>query len=39
MEIVTKCGIKLVSDNRPDHHIKSYDTSKEHIIGFGQSIT
>ncbi|WP_191560320.1 aldo/keto reductase [Metabacillus idriensis] len=32
MEIVTKCGIKLVSDNRPEHCIKSYDTSKEHIL-------
>lgn len=32
MEIVTKCGIKLVSNNRPQHSIKSYDTSKEHII-------
>ncbi len=32
MEIVTKCGIKLVSNNRPEHSIKSYDTSKEHIL-------
>lgn len=32
MEIVTKCGIKLVSNNRPQHSVKSYDTSKEHII-------
>lgn len=32
MEIVTKCGIKLVSANRPEHSIKSYDTSKEHIL-------
>jgi predicted oxidoreductase len=32
MEIVTKCGIKLVSNNRPQHSFKSYDTSKEHII-------
>ncbi|QBP40277.1 aldo/keto reductase [Paenisporosarcina antarctica] len=32
MEIVTKCGIKLVSHNRPGHSIKSYDTSKEHIL-------
>lgn len=32
MEIVTKCGIKLISPNRPDHGIKSYDTSFEHII-------
>lgn len=32
MEIVTKCGIKLVTPNRPSHKIKSYDTSKQHII-------
>jgi predicted oxidoreductase len=32
MEIVTKCGIKLVSKNRPEHRIKHYDTSKKHII-------
>ena len=32
IEIVTKCGIKLVSPNRPDHQIKSYDTSFEHIV-------
>lgn len=32
MKIVTKCGIKLVSKNRPDHSIKFYDTSKKHII-------
>jgi predicted oxidoreductase len=31
-EIVTKCDIKLVSEQRPDHRIKSYDTSAEHII-------
>ncbi len=32
IQLTTKSGIKLVSDNRPDHHIKSYDSSKEHII-------
>jgi predicted oxidoreductase len=32
IQIVTKCGIKLVSPNRPGHRIKSYDTSTEHII-------
>ncbi|MBD1380869.1 aldo/keto reductase [Metabacillus arenae] len=32
MEIVTKCGIKLVTENRPEHKVKHYDTSKEHII-------
>ncbi|OEH93366.1 aldo/keto reductase [Bacillus solimangrovi] len=32
LELITKCGIKLISDNRPSHNIKHYDTSKEHII-------
>ncbi|QGU94302.1 oxidoreductase [Clostridium bovifaecis] len=32
IEIITKCGIKLISPNRPKHKIKYYDTSKEHII-------
>ena len=32
MELVSKCGIKLISENRPEHEIKYYDTSKEHII-------
>ncbi len=31
IELVTKCGIKLITPNRPEHKIKSYDTSKEHI--------
>lgn len=32
MELVSKCGIKLVSPNRPTHRIKSYDTGKKHIL-------
>ena len=32
IEVITKCGIKLVSDNRPDHNTKHYDTSKAHIM-------
>ena len=32
MRIITKCGIKMTSPNRPGHAIKSYDTSREHII-------
>ena len=32
IQLVTKCGIKLVSARRPDHIIKSYDTSCAHII-------
>ena len=32
MELVTKCGICLKTDARPEHHIKHYNTSKEYII-------
>lgn len=32
IEVVTKCGIKLISDKRPQHLLKHYDTSKEHIL-------
>lgn len=32
MQLVSKCGIKLVSANRPAHRIKHYDTSRAHIL-------
>lgn len=32
MKIITKCGIKMITSNRPLHTIKSYDTTKEHIL-------
>jgi len=32
MEIVSKCGIKLVSPQRPAHTIQHYDTSGAHIV-------
>lgn len=32
LQITTKCGIKLVTPNRKDHHLKSYDSSKAHIL-------
>lgn len=32
LQLVTKCGIRLVSDARPQHRLKSYDTSREHIV-------
>lgn len=32
MQIITKCGIRRFTPNRPAHAINSYDTSKEHII-------
>jgi predicted oxidoreductase len=31
MEIISKCGIKLVSPRRPQHTIQHYDTSAAHI--------
>ena len=32
IEIVSKCGIRLVSRNRPAHAIKHYDTGRAHIV-------
>ncbi|MEO7964914.1 MAG: aldo/keto reductase [Gemmatimonadaceae bacterium] len=32
VQLVSKCGIKLVSTNRPSHGAKSYDTSRAHIL-------
>ena len=32
IQLVTKCGIRLLSDKFPERKIKSYDTSFEHII-------
>lgn len=32
LQIVTKCGIKLISKARPSHQIQHYDTSRAHII-------
>ena len=32
LQLVTKCGICLVSAERPAHRVKHYDTSFEHIV-------
>jgi len=32
IQIITKCGINMLTPNRPHHQIKSYDTSANHII-------
>jgi predicted oxidoreductase len=32
LQIVTKCGIKLVTPARPEHRLKSYDTSRAHVV-------
>ncbi|AZQ64371.1 oxidoreductase [Flammeovirga pectinis] len=37
MQVITKCGIKLTTDNRPSHSIKSYDSSKKHIIASAEN--
>ena len=32
LKLITKCGIQMVTPNRPEHTIKSYNTSKKHIL-------
>lgn len=32
VRITTKCGIKLVTENRPSHKLKSYDSTAQHIL-------
>jgi predicted oxidoreductase len=32
IELVSKCGIKLLSPQRPEHAIQHYDTSAAHIV-------
>lgn len=32
LQLVTKCGIRMVAEQRPQHRLKSYDTSRQHII-------
>lgn len=32
LQIITKCGIQLQSNPRQEHFLKSYNTSREHII-------
>ena len=32
MQLISKCGIRKVSTNRPSYKVKSYDTSRAHIL-------
>ncbi len=32
IQLVTKCGINLITSNRPQYKIKSYDSSRKHIL-------
>ncbi|MDC7999077.1 aldo/keto reductase [Gilvibacter sediminis] len=33
LELVSKCGIKLLSEKYPERSVKSYDLSYDHIVG------
>ncbi|MFT3956867.1 MAG: aldo/keto reductase [Piscinibacter sp.] len=37
IQLVGKCGIKLVSDARPAHRLKHYDTSAAHIVASAEA--
>jgi predicted oxidoreductase len=37
MQLVTKCGIKLVSANRPAHQRHIYDTGRAHILASAEA--
>ena len=37
MQVISKCGIKLVSPNKPENVIKSYDTSKNYILASAEN--
>lgn len=32
IQLISKCGIKLIAEERPFHRIKHYDTTKAHLI-------
>ena len=32
LQLISKCGIKLVSPQRPEHAVHGYDTSRAHIV-------
>lgn len=32
LRIISKCGIQMLTENRPAHQVKSYNTSAQHII-------
>jgi len=37
LQIITKCGIRLVSSQRPGHALKSYDSSRAHVLASVES--
>ncbi len=37
MEIITKCGIKMMSDKYPERHVGHYDYSYDHIVSSAEN--
>ena len=37
LEVVTKCGIQLVTPNRPGNRLHHYNTSRDHIIASAEN--
>lgn len=37
MQLITKCGIRRFTPNRPQHLINSYDTSKDYILSCAEN--
>ena len=37
LKLITKCGIGLVSSNRPDHRVTHYNTSRRHLLASVES--
>jgi predicted oxidoreductase len=37
IQLISKCGIKLMSSKQPDTWVKHYDTSKQHIIASAEN--
>lgn len=37
IELVTKCGIQLVSDNRPANRVHHYDTGRDHLVAAAEN--
>jgi predicted oxidoreductase len=37
LQLVTKCGIALLSPNRPNHRVKHYNTTRRHIVASAEN--
>lgn len=37
MQLISKCGIKMMADTRPHYKVKSYDSGKAHILASAEA--